>query len=129
MAKRAAPGGVTPSAKKTGDESGETFVVCVTCNKNAEDDSIECENCLKWEHRECARISKDEYKILNDSSPNLMFFCTICRPKVKLALKFFNEIDEKLRSFDEKVKTFEVKLNSASNQMPHPLKYPKQLSL
>ena len=38
---------VTPSTKKTKDKSGEV-VVCVKCSKNVEEDSIECESCLKW---------------------------------------------------------------------------------
>ena len=27
--------------------------------------------------------------------PNIMFFCSLCRPRMSLALKFFNEIEEK----------------------------------
>ena len=53
-------GGRSPSTKKTEDKSGEVFV-CVKCSKNVELDSIECESCLKWEHRVCADISKEEY--------------------------------------------------------------------
>lgn len=105
-------GGNSPSSKKTKDKSGEVFV-CVKCSKNVEEDSIECESCLKWEHRVCAGISKEEYEVLSgDLSTNIMFFCSICRPKVKLALKFFNDIEEKQKSLGEKVKQLEEKLQS-----------------
>ena len=101
-----------PASKKTKDKSGEVFV-CVKCSKNVEEDSIECESCLKWEHRVCAGISKEEYEVLSgDLSTNIMFFCSICRPKVNLALKFFNDIEEKQKSLGEKVKQLEEKLQS-----------------
>ena len=41
-----------------------------------------------------------------------MFFCTVCRPKVGLALKFFNEIEAKQKSLDDKMNQLEMKLNS-----------------
>ena len=51
------------------------------------------ESCLKWEHHTCAGISKEEYEVISgDLSTNIMFFCSMCRPKVRLALKFFNDI-------------------------------------
>ena len=113
MSKRErAEGGDSPSTKKTKDKSGEV-VVCVKCSKNVEEDSIECESCLKWEHRVCAGISKEEYEVLSsDLSANIMFFCSVCRPKVKLALKFFNEIEEKQKSMGERVKQLEEELKS-----------------
>ena len=88
MSKRDRTGGASPPTKKSKDKSGEVSILCVTCKKSAEKDSIECECCFKWEHRECANISEDEYKILGDTSPNIMFFCSVCRPKVSLVLKF-----------------------------------------
>ena len=107
-----AGGGDSPSTKKTKDKSGEV-VVCVKCSKNVVEDSIECESCLKWEHRVCAGISKEEYEVLSgDLSTNIMFFCSVCRPKVKLALKFFNEIEEKQKSMGERVKQLEEELKS-----------------
>ena len=107
-----AGGGDSPSTKKTKDKSGEV-VVCVKCSKNVEEDSIECKSCLKWEHRVCTGISKEEYEVLSgDLSANIMFFCSVCRPKVKLALKFFNEIEEKQISMGERVKQLEEELKS-----------------
>lgn len=84
MAKHDRPGGGTPSTKMSKDKTGEIPVLCVTCNKNAKEDSIECEASLEWEHQECTQISKDEYRILSDSLPNIIFFCGLCRLKVKL---------------------------------------------
>ena len=117
MAKRERPGGGSPPTKKSKDKSGEVSVLCVTCNKQAEEDSIECECCFKWVHRECAGISKDEYKVLSDSSSNIMFFCGICQPKVTIALKFFNDIQEKQKSLDEKVTQLEERLNSIASSV------------
>ena len=110
-------GGGSPSTKKTKDKSGEVSV-CVKCNKNVEEDSIECESCLKWEHRDCAGISKEEYEVLGDlSNTDIMFFCSICRPKVRLALKFFNEIEENQKSVGERVKQLEKELKSLNTKI------------
>ena len=50
-------------------------------------------------------------------TPHLIscFFCSLCRPKVALALKFFNEIEQKQKSLDEKVKQLEEKVNTLTN--------------
>ena len=40
-----------------------------------------------WEHRICASVSVKEYNILRNSYNKIMFFCTVCCPKVPLALK------------------------------------------
>ena len=114
MAKRGGSGGSSPPTKKSKDKFGE-LVLCIKCNKSAVDDGVECEYCFKWEHRECAGISEDEYAILNKASPNIMFFCSFCRPKVALALKFFNDIEQKQKSLDEKITQLEQKLNSLAS--------------
>ena len=103
-------GGGSPSVKKTKDKSGEVSV-CVKCNKNVEEDSIKCESCLQWEHRDCAGISKEEYEVLGDLSNNIMFFCSICR------LKFFNEIEENQKSVGERVKQLEKELKSLNTKI------------
>ena len=40
-------------------------------------------------------------------SANVMFFCMKCEPKVKLALKFFAEIQPKQQALDDKLKQME----------------------
>ena len=124
MSKRGGSGGSSPPTKKRKDKSGEV-VSCIKCNKSADNDGVECECCYKWEHRECAGISEDEYAILNDASPNIMFFCSFCRPKVALALKFFNDIEQKQKSLDSKITQLEQKLNllvsSATNLTAEPV--------
>ena len=106
-------GGGSPSNKKIKDKFGEVSI-CVKCSNNAEEDS---ESCLKWEHRVCARISKEEYKVINNLSNNTMFFCCVCRPKVILALKFFNEIEEKQKSMGERVKKLEEESKSLNTKI------------
>ena len=110
-------GGSSPSTKKTKDKCGEVFV-CVKCSKKVEEDSIEYESCLKWEHHTCAGISKEEYEVISgDLSTNIMFFCSMCRPKVRLALKFFNYIEEKQKLISERVKQFEEELKALNTKI------------
>ena len=51
------------------------------CGKNTEEDRIEFEFCLKWEHHVCAGITKEEYKVLNNPT-NIMFFVVFAGPKL-----------------------------------------------
>ena len=44
-----------------------------------------------------------------------MFFCSGCQPKVAIALKFFNDIEQKQKTLDDKVKQLEDKLNSVTS--------------
>ena len=46
-----------------------------------------------------------------------MFFCSIYRPKVKLVLKLFNEIEEKQKSMGKRVKHLEEKLKSLATEV------------
>ena len=38
-----------------------------------------------------------------------MFFCTLCRPKITIALRFFNEMKDKQDSQDAKIVEIEDK--------------------
>ena len=110
--KRDRPSGGTPPGKKQNDKPSESTILCISCNKNAEVDSIQCECCFGWVHPKCTGITDEEYNILGGCSPSIMFFCKLCRPKVSLSLKFFNEIQEKQSELDERLKELESKLVS-----------------
>ena len=120
MAKRnlSSAGGSTPPTKK--DKPSE---VCVSCKKQISENShsLFCECCSEWEHRNCSGVSSEVYDLLsNDPCPNIMFFCSLCRPKVTLALKFFNEVQDKHAQLEARLAQLEKKLaqpnddNSAS---------------
>ena len=103
-------GNSLPNVKKK-DWSLEDEDLCVTCVALCNVDSIECKLCLKWQHRQCARMSAEEYKVLGNSSSCVMFFCTFCCPKVSLALKIFNDIQENLTQLNSRLKTVEESLS------------------
>jgi len=63
---------------------------------------MECELCLQREHCDCVGISKEEQSVLSNS-PSIMFFCSACQPKASMALKFFNEINEKQEVIEQKL--------------------------
>ena len=55
---------------------------------------VSCEWCCNWKYKHCAGLSKSLYKVLSGSPGSVMWLCSCCEPKVKLALKFFDEIEE-----------------------------------
>ena len=108
-------GGSTPPSKK--DKASES---CVSCKKKISDNSssLLCEFCCEWEHRSCSGVSSEAYNVLSDDPcPNIMFFCSLCRPKVTLALKFFNEIQEKQNELETRLTEMEKQLEQ-SQQTP-----------
>jgi len=104
--------GGTPPTKKQKDKPSGSTILCISCSKNAEDGSIQCECCFGWVHPRCAGITDEEYDILGGCSPNIMFFCKLCRPKVSLSLKFFNEIQDKQSELNKRLQELETKLAS-----------------
>ena len=75
---------------------------------------IECEWCYNWEHKDCVGLSNDIYEVLGGAPANVMFFCTKCEPKVKLALKFFADIQRKQQAMDDKLRQLEEKFLNLS---------------
>ena len=74
MSKRDRLGGGSPPNKKSKDKASGENELCITCSKQVKERGIECECCFKWEHQDYAGISDDEYTIISDPSPNIMFF-------------------------------------------------------
>ena len=67
----------------TGSQEGD---VCVSCNESADGEAVECQWCAKWEHMKCANMSKPEYDMLNNCTPQIVFFCSLCISKLPSVL-------------------------------------------
>jgi len=69
-------------------------------------------------------VSSEVYNVLSsDPCPNIMFFCSRCRPKATFALKFFNESKAKHAELEERLVQLEAKLmqpNSGSRESVTP---------
>ena len=52
----------------------------------------------------CKDVYTEEYKVFGNSSFCVTFFCSLCHPKVSLALKIFIDIQENLIQFNSKLK-------------------------
>jgi len=89
--------------KKKAKEKASGRAVCVSCDKIASKGSVECECCFNWIHHECASLSVDEFQVISNSSPNIMFFCYLYWPKATITSKFFNEIEDKQKSLEVKL--------------------------
>ena len=47
----------------------------------------------------------------------VMLFCTKCEPNIKLALKFFADIQQKQQALDDKLKQLEEKLSKSASDI------------
>lgn len=115
--KRDRGNGDSPPHKKAASESTLDTTrqsdCCVKCGKSVHSDGVQCERCSNWEHRDCAGLSKSLYKALTGSPGSVMCFCSRCEPKVKLALKFFDEIEEKHKSLESKLQQLEERISKS----------------
>ena len=100
--KRNGLSGNSPPNKKTEEADtaaiDSTSLLCISCIK---DNGLLCEYCYQWEHSYCAGNSDEGYDILSDPSPNIMFFYTTCHPRVTMALKFCNKMQDKQNAFEK----------------------------
>ena len=56
--------------------------VCVSCSESVDGEAVECQWCAKWEHMKCANMSKPEYGILSNCTPQIVFFYSLCISKL-----------------------------------------------
>ena len=115
VSKRKKPEENSPS-KKGNKKVKQILEKCVTCNKEAKQDAIECQWCRKWEHRVCAGINLNEYNMLSNSCKKIMFFCTLCFSKVPFALRVESEAlakSQELENFNTRLEAVEEKLTKA----------------
>jgi len=103
----------SPPHKKTTSEAA-VDLSCVKCSKSVQSDGVQCERCCRWEHRDCAGLSKSLYKALSNSPGSVMCFCSSCEPKVKLAIKFFDDIEEKHRTLESRLQQLEQRVSKST---------------
>jgi len=95
------------------EDSGSVCpLVCPSCAEDMSDAAVECQWYGSREHYKCAGMSQDEYEILALNSRCVMFFCSVCQPRVGIALEFFNKMCSRQDLFDKRLQSIEQKLNN-----------------
>ena len=86
--------GTSPTSK-TKKSKGKNH--CVSCGNAVVDDAVECQWCGKWEHKNCVKISDEEYEMIDQCSQNILFFCSKCLLNLPIAMEV-SKISENLDS-------------------------------
>ena len=121
MFKRKPPDSNTPPSnvgKKSKDQESPTkkcTYLCATCKKQVSDDAVECQWCSRWEHKVCAKITTEEYVLLDSVCDSIMFFCTECTTKVPLALKSYDHEVDVAGKFEALEVKFTTMINDLTN--------------
>ena len=76
--------GTSPTCK-TKKSKGKNY--CVSCGNAVVDEAVECQWCGKLEHKNCVEISDEEYKVIDQCSQNILFFCSKCLPNLPIAME------------------------------------------
>ena len=80
---------------------------CSICKKKVHS-GIKCDYCNKWYHKDCEKISEEEYDLLK--SPRFPWYCTICYPKAMDVVKFIGSIREEHEQMKKRLENAEKKL-------------------
>ena len=87
------------------------------CNSRikSDDQSIACERCCNRFHLTCAKFSKEAYDVLTSSDlfKDIIWCCSLCRPKVRQILETIDEMENKIKNVD--IKIDELKNNFERN--------------
>ena len=87
------------------------------------DEKIQCERCKSQFHLDCSGFNIEAYNILtaDDSINEIIWCCSVCRPKVRNLLDCIDEIENKLKNVDEKIEeiqsNFERRFESIENKL------------
>ena len=78
---------------------------CVPCSESVDGEAVECQWCAKWEHMKHANMSKPEYDILSNCTPQIVFFCSLCISKLPSVLDQSSNVN-----FDRKIETLQTQV-------------------
>ena len=71
------PNTSSPKDKSVADKSTE-FFLCLVCDDEAEEDSIQCHDCKQWAHFKCSGLSNLQVSFLTDSPDAIQWVCQSC---------------------------------------------------
>ena len=71
-----------PSTSSTKDSSvadkSAEFFLCLACDDEAEDDSIQCHDCKQWAHFKCSGLTNLQVSFLTESPDAIQWVCQKC---------------------------------------------------
>ena len=111
---------------------GRTRPPCGKKNCNVkikpDDKHLKCENCKSLFHINCSNFDEEVYDSLIKSSMlnEIIWCCTICRPKVKKIIGIIDAIDDKLNEVDNIINEFKTTVNTRLEKLENNLEDKKQ---
>jgi hypothetical protein len=86
---------------------------CNTCKKKVVKEGLKCDYCDTWSHRECERITPEEYTLLKN--PRFPWYCTTCHQKAVDVVKFIGGIKEEHEAMKKRLDEVEKKLTKVDD--------------
>jgi hypothetical protein len=85
----------------------EGHEICGTCNKNVDDEGVQCDICDLWFHLKCGKVSKKIFEALKQNDEKLKWFCGQCNkffPKMIKIIEMNNALKEEMNKMKEELK-------------------------
>ncbi len=83
---------------------------------------MECTACKKWYHKDCAKLSDNQFKVLEESKDDIMWCCPLCKEDVKGIFtnyekfkKMNHEIEQMKKTVDKEIKDFKTVMTKEMN--------------
>ena len=100
----------TADENSIADKSTE-FFLCLACDAEAEENSIQCHDCKQWAHYKCTDLTQLQLSFLTDSPDAIQWVCPVClkgegEKKGALGAKI-DRLTEMIGILTEKVKRLE----------------------
>ena len=96
-------------SKKTGKNKKETSPLqskCPECTKTVNDDeeSVECEICQNWFHKNCAGVSDQLFAVMStEETEHISWFCSGCKRGAKTIMMALTKITEKQEELEHRL--------------------------
>ena len=93
---------------------------CKGCNKNvpANSESLQCDHCTEWWHRDCGQVFQKDYSYLKDNPQTTMkWFCDSCKDQMKNNANGHSaQCDGKIDNLTKIIQTMQEQQQTMQNQ-------------
>lgn len=99
------------------ESEGESMAEeCGKCDKKVCSNGIQCDDCDVWFHNGCAKISKEQSKVLNEVS-GCKWFCGRCKGRQRNLQNENSKLREKYEEVRNRLENFELIISSLKDEI------------
>ena len=113
----------TSQSTRSGSPATRSKSKCKGCNKNvpSNSESLECDHCSEWWHRDCGNVSKEDFIYLKENPlTSVKWFCKNCKSAVTIKNTSDGhgaQCDSKIDNITKIIQTMQDQMSTMQQQM------------